>query len=54
MFTGMPFKASGDGSTANFQTIILPGRVSFDWRLCQLRRYRDVIGPFVRRDFVAL
>jgi lipopolysaccharide transport system permease protein len=35
-------------------TIITPYRGWFDWRLRQLWRYRDLIGLFVWRDFVAV
>jgi lipopolysaccharide transport system permease protein len=35
-------------------TIISPHRGWFDWRLRQLWRYRDLIGLFVWRDFVAV
>jgi lipopolysaccharide transport system permease protein len=35
-------------------TIITPHRGWFDWRLRQLWRYRDLIGLFVWRDFVAV
>jgi len=37
-----------------FDTIILPDRGWFDWRLRQLWRYRELIGLFVWRDFVAV
>jgi lipopolysaccharide transport system permease protein len=36
------------------ETIILPDRGWFDWRLRQLWRYRDLIGLFVWRDFVSV
>jgi lipopolysaccharide transport system permease protein len=36
------------------ETIILPHRGWFDWRLYQLWRYRDLISLFVWRDFVAV
>ena len=36
------------------ETIILPDRGWFDWRLGQLWRYRDLIGLFVWRDFIAV
>ena len=35
-------------------TRITPHRGWFDWRLNQLWRYRDLIGLFVRRDFVSV
>jgi homopolymeric O-antigen transport system permease protein len=35
-------------------TVISPHRGWFDWRLGQLWRYRDLIGLFVWRDFVAV
>jgi lipopolysaccharide transport system permease protein len=45
----MPSEASSPGTT-----IITPHRGWFDWRLRQLWRYRDLIGLFVWRDFVAI
>lgn len=39
---------------ASALTIITPHRGWFDWRLRQLWRYRDLIGLFVWRDFVAV
>ena len=36
------------------ETVILPDRGWFDWRLGQLWRYRDLIGLFVWRDFVSV
>jgi lipopolysaccharide transport system permease protein len=39
---------------AQVETIILPHRGWFDWRLDQLWRYRDLIGLFVWRDFVSI
>ena len=39
---------------AAYDTIIQPQRGSFDWRLRQLWRYRDLVGLFVWRDFVAV
>lgn len=39
---------------AAYETIIRPQRGSFDWRLRQLWRYRDLVGLFVWRDFVAV
>src|SRR6187402_3583279 len=41
-------------ATMLVETIILPDRGWFDWRLRQLWRYRDLIGLFVWRDFVAV
>jgi len=35
-------------------TVISARRGWFDWRLAQVWRYRDLIGLFVRRDFVSL
>jgi lipopolysaccharide transport system permease protein len=43
----------GSGFTSPFETVILPQRGWFDWRLGQLWRYRDLISLFVWRDFVA-
>lgn len=37
-----------------WSTRITPHRGWFDWRLKQLWRYRDLIGLFVRRDFVSV
>jgi lipopolysaccharide transport system permease protein len=39
---------------ASTETLILPDRGWFDWRLRQLWRYRDLVGLFVWRDFVSL
>jgi lipopolysaccharide transport system permease protein len=39
---------------AQVETIILPHRGWFEWRLDQLWRYRDLISLFVWRDFVAV
>ena len=37
----------------NFQTVIKPKSKWFDLRLKEVFKYRDLIGLFVRRDFVA-
>lgn len=46
---------SGPGAQvdADFDTVILPHRGWFDWRLGQLWRYRDLVTLFVWRDFVS-
>ncbi len=41
-------------SASNIETLILPQRSWFDWRLRELWRYRDLVSLFVWRDFVAV
>src|SRR5690242_3648499 len=41
-------------SQAETESVILPGRGWFDWRLGQLWRYRDLVTLFVWRDFVSI
>jgi lipopolysaccharide transport system permease protein len=36
-----------------FETVVEPDRGWFDWRLRQLWRYRELVGMFVWRDFIA-
>lgn len=43
-----------DLSASAFDTVILPHRGWFDWRLGQLWRYRDLVSLFVWRDFVSV
>jgi lipopolysaccharide transport system permease protein len=43
-----------DRLASEVETLILPQRGWFDWRLGQLWRYRDLISLFVWRDFVAV
>ena len=42
------------GGTTRTRTVISARRGWFDWRLRQLWRYRDLVGLFVWRDFVAI
>jgi lipopolysaccharide transport system permease protein len=49
-----PAPAAAGSRFARSETVILPHRGLFDWRLCQLWRYRDLIVLFVWRDFVAV
>jgi lipopolysaccharide transport system permease protein len=47
-------QTQGTDAPALVETLILPYRGWFDWRLNQLWRYRDLITLFVWRDFVAV
>ena len=44
----------GAGVATRTKTVISARRGWFDWRLQQLWRYRDLVGLFVWRDFVAV
>src|SRR5262245_1843332 len=50
----MPTASAPLAGRVRVRTIITPDRGSFDWRLRQLWRYRDLIGLFVWRDFISV
>jgi lipopolysaccharide transport system permease protein len=49
----MPASSHGDSDAIHVR-VISSRRGWFDWRLDQLWRYRELIGLFVRRDFVSV